>query len=311
MFDARGPPGVLQPALPADVRHGGGRRAARHHAGRSAREAPQPGHLDARPAANTSPNCARALGQGREHSPSRSKVPATASSRSTTGRCRTAAGCRATRTSPSGARPNAQAHRPEAPARHRAQQHVAGSVHVRRRRPGRAVQSALRRDDGASRRNSCRTARSPQLMAAPQGTRTSSSAIRKNSRASVLRGDERRPRRLPRPSSAATAACIRWSGSRCRAGGWVTTLEDITERRIAQERLREQKLQLDAALSNMSQGLCMFNAEGRVALFNPRYAQIVGLSAESLRGTCRSSNCSRAARQPATSQAIPNNTAPR
>jgi diguanylate cyclase (GGDEF)-like protein/PAS domain S-box-containing protein len=66
-------------------------------------------------------------------------------------------------------------------------------------------------------------------------------------------------------------------------GGWVATLEDITERRIAQERLREQKLQLDTALSNMSQGLCMFNAEGRVVLFNRRYSEIVGFSAESLR----------------------------
>ncbi len=66
-------------------------------------------------------------------------------------------------------------------------------------------------------------------------------------------------------------------------GGWVATIEDITDRRIAQERLREQKMQLDAALSNMSQGLCMFDAEGRVALFNPRYAEIVGIPAETLR----------------------------
>ncbi len=66
-------------------------------------------------------------------------------------------------------------------------------------------------------------------------------------------------------------------------GGWVATLDDITERRIAQERLREQKLQLDTALSNMSQGLCMFNAEGRVVLFNRRYSEIVGFPADSLR----------------------------
>ncbi len=69
-----------------------------------------------------------------------------------------------------------------------------------------------------------------------------------------------------------------------RAGGWVTTLEDITERRIAQERLREQKLRLDAALSNMSQGLCMFDAEGRIVLFNPRYSEIVGFSPDILQG---------------------------
>jgi diguanylate cyclase (GGDEF)-like protein/PAS domain S-box-containing protein len=67
-------------------------------------------------------------------------------------------------------------------------------------------------------------------------------------------------------------------------GGWVATLDDITERRIAQERLREQKLQLDAALSNMSQGLCMFDAEGRIVLCNPRYAEIVGIPFETLKG---------------------------
>ena len=62
-------------------------------------------------------------------------------------------------------------------------------------------------------------------------------------------------------------------------GRWVSCHEDITERRSAEERLREQKLQLDAALDNMTQGLCMFDAEGRIVLFNPRYAEIVGLPA--------------------------------
>ena len=69
-----------------------------------------------------------------------------------------------------------------------------------------------------------------------------------------------------------------------REGGWVTTLEDVTERRLAQERLREQKLRLDAALDNMSQGLCMFDAQGRIVLFNPKYAEIVGAAPESLHG---------------------------
>ncbi len=43
-------------------------------------------------------------------------------------------------------------------------------------------------------------------------------------------------------------------------GGWVTTHEDITEQRKAEEEVREQKLKLDAALNNMSQGLCMYDA---------------------------------------------------
>ena len=55
------------------------------------------------------------------------------------------------------------------------------------------------------------------------------------------------------------------------AGGWVSTLEDITEQRRAEEQLNEQKIQLDTALNNMSQGLNMFDAAGRLVVCNERY----------------------------------------
>ena len=74
-------------------------------------------------------------------------------------------------------------------------------------------------------------------------------------------------------------------------GGWVATHEDITERQKlllahteAERRLQEQKLQLDTALNNMVHGLCMFDAQGRVILFNERYREMMGLPAESLLG---------------------------
>ena len=38
-----------------------------------------------------------------------------------------------------------------------------------------------------------------------------------------------------------------------------------------QERTARQKVVLDTALENMSQGLCMFDADGRILLFNERY----------------------------------------
>ena len=63
-------------------------------------------------------------------------------------------------------------------------------------------------------------------------------------------------------------------------GGWVATHEDVTER-IRAERLNEQqKLQLDTALDNMSQGLCMFDAMQRLIICNHRYAELYGLDAE-------------------------------
>ncbi|WJR76253.1 EAL domain-containing protein [Bradyrhizobium sp. NP1] len=42
--------------------------------------------------------------------------------------------------------------------------------------------------------------------------------------------------------------------------------------------LRQQKILLDTALENMSQGLCMFDAEGRILLFNERCAALMGAS---------------------------------
>ena len=51
-----------------------------------------------------------------------------------------------------------------------------------------------------------------------------------------------------------------------------------------QDALQIQKQRLDAALENMSQGLCMFDAKGNVLLFNDRYAEITGVPADQLRG---------------------------
>ncbi len=57
----------------------------------------------------------------------------------------------------------------------------------------------------------------------------------------------------------------------------------IGERR-SDDKLQRQKLLLDAALTNMSQGLCMFDASGGIILFNDRYAQLTRMSAASLQG---------------------------
>jgi diguanylate cyclase (GGDEF)-like protein/PAS domain S-box-containing protein len=48
--------------------------------------------------------------------------------------------------------------------------------------------------------------------------------------------------------------------------------------------LRQQKILLDTALETMAQGLCMFDADGRIILFNERYAKMMGLSTASLEG---------------------------
>jgi diguanylate cyclase (GGDEF)-like protein/PAS domain S-box-containing protein len=74
-------------------------------------------------------------------------------------------------------------------------------------------------------------------------------------------------------------------------GGWVAVHEDITEyqalldaRERAEALAREQKLQLNVALENMNHALCMYDAEGRVVLFNRRYAEVIGQPPEYLQG---------------------------
>jgi diguanylate cyclase (GGDEF)-like protein/PAS domain S-box-containing protein len=76
-------------------------------------------------------------------------------------------------------------------------------------------------------------------------------------------------------------------------GGWVVTHEDITERHQllraredAEAQLREQKMQLDTALNNMTQGLNMFDSSGRLVVRNERYLQMYRLSPEVVKPGC-------------------------
>ena len=66
--------------------------------------------------------------------------------------------------------------------------------------------------------------------------------------------------------------------------GWVVTHEDVTEEmassEIVQKRKRElerQNIRLDAAVNNISQGLCMFDPKGRLVICNEPYARIYSL----------------------------------
>jgi CheY-like chemotaxis protein len=51
--------------------------------------------------------------------------------------------------------------------------------------------------------------------------------------------------------------------------------------RLAQELQREQRERFEAALSNMSQGLCMFGADGRLIVSNQRFRDIYRLATDS------------------------------
>jgi diguanylate cyclase (GGDEF)-like protein/PAS domain S-box-containing protein len=59
---------------------------------------------------------------------------------------------------------------------------------------------------------------------------------------------------------------------------------DMTERKQVEDALNDQKLKLDAALNNMLHGLCVFDANGRIVLFNQRYQQLMEEPAHYLTG---------------------------
>ena len=61
-------------------------------------------------------------------------------------------------------------------------------------------------------------------------------------------------------------------------GGWVATHEDVTEKVFAEQLIEQQKFQLDTALENMSQGLCMFDGKQRLIVCNKQYAELYGLT---------------------------------
>ena len=72
--------------------------------------------------------------------------------------------------------------------------------------------------------------------------------------------------------------------------GWVVTHEDVTEEiastEIVQKRKRElerQNLRLNAVVNNISQGLCMYDAKGRLVVSNAPYARIYDLPEDLLK----------------------------
>jgi diguanylate cyclase (GGDEF)-like protein/PAS domain S-box-containing protein len=62
------------------------------------------------------------------------------------------------------------------------------------------------------------------------------------------------------------------------------TLMAASMDRRAKQALGRQKELLDAALENMSQGLCMFDADGRILLFNEHYLRMMGRGDLDLKG---------------------------
>jgi diguanylate cyclase (GGDEF)-like protein len=64
----------------------------------------------------------------------------------------------------------------------------------------------------------------------------------------------------------------------------ISLIAALIDRRSKDE-LRRQKVLMDTALGNMSQGLCMFDAAGNILLFNERYSELMGRTGLALKGS--------------------------
>lgn len=90
------------------------------------------------------------------------------------------------------------------------------------------------------------------------------------------------PHHFERPRTNGTIVEIR--GNPVPSGGFVTTYTDITDRKAAEQAvqkrdaaLSEQVGRFNAALENMSQGLCLFNKNGQLLVSNHRFAELYDL----------------------------------
>jgi diguanylate cyclase (GGDEF)-like protein len=90
--------------------------------------------------------------------------------------------------------------------------------------------------------------------------------------------------RMPHIVTLADGRMIKIRRTPMRDGGWVATHEDITEKRHAEILLTENAAELkrandrfDAAISNMSQGLCLFDADKRLVISNNRFQEMYRL----------------------------------
>jgi diguanylate cyclase (GGDEF)-like protein len=76
---------------------------------------------------------------------------------------------------------------------------------------------------------------------------------------------------------------LRVSQSATQDGGSVAVWSDISELKDHEEKLKATNVRLDAALDNMSQGLCLYDSANRLMVFNRRFCEIFELPADRLR----------------------------
>lgn len=75
---------------------------------------------------------------------------------------------------------------------------------------------------------------------------------------------------------------LRVSWCPTREGGLVAFFSDITQSRSREAQLTQTNLWFDAALTNMTQGLCVYDSDARLKVVNTRFRDIYNLSADQI-----------------------------
>jgi diguanylate cyclase (GGDEF)-like protein len=75
---------------------------------------------------------------------------------------------------------------------------------------------------------------------------------------------------------------LRISHSATRDRGFIVVCSDISLSKKQEANLRQTNWRLDAALDNMSQGLCLFDADNRLEVINRRFFEIFGLDRDKI-----------------------------
>ncbi len=79
---------------------------------------------------------------------------------------------------------------------------------------------------------------------------------------------------------------IRVSRSATQDGGFIAITSDITALKQREVELRQINDRFDAALTSMSQGLCLYDEAGRLIVVNQRFYEIYGLCTETVAAGC-------------------------
>ena len=80
---------------------------------------------------------------------------------------------------------------------------------------------------------------------------------------------------------------VRISRSATQDGGFVAITSDITPLKQREAELRQTNGRFDTALTNMSQGLCLYDGEERLLVVNQRFHEIYGLPSDHIVAGCR------------------------